>query len=53
MSDLRTTITDATKQTQIESRTTKIGELETAIGDIDKTLGTEEQSRLDTILIDT
>ena len=43
------TITDATKQTQIESRTTKIGELETAIGDIDR-MESEEQSRLDKIL---
>ena len=42
-------ITDATKQTQIESRTTKIGELETAIGDIDR-MESEEQSRLDKIL---
>jgi len=43
------TITDTTKQTQIESRTTKIGELETAIGDIDR-MESEEQSRLDKIL---
>ena len=43
------TITDATKQTQIESRTTKIGELETAIGDIDR-MESEEQDKLQLIL---
>ena len=44
-------ITDATKQTQIESRNTKIGELDTAI-DSCKTLERAEQDRLSTILID-
>jgi DNA repair exonuclease SbcCD ATPase subunit len=43
-------ITDATKQTQIESRGTKIGELQTAIGDIER-MEREEQDRLNTILI--
>ena len=42
-------ITDATKQTQIESRNTKIGELDTAI-DSCKTLEGIEQTRLNTIL---
>ena len=43
-------ITDATKQTQIESRGTKISELQTAIGDIER-MEREEQDRLNTILI--
>jgi len=44
-------ITDATKQTQTELRTAKIGELDTAI-DSCKTLERAEQDRLNTILID-
>ena len=44
-------ITTATKQTQTELRTTKIGELDTAI-DSCKTLERAEQDRLNTILID-
>jgi DNA repair exonuclease SbcCD ATPase subunit len=44
-------ITDATKQTQTELRTAKIGELDTAI-DSCKTLERTEQDRLNTILID-
>jgi len=44
-------ITTATKQTQTELRTTKIGELDTAI-DSCKTLESAEQDRLNTILID-
>ena len=44
-------ITTATKQTQTELRTTKIGELDTAI-DSCKTLERVEQDRLNTILID-
>ena len=43
-------ITTATKQTQTELRTTKIGELDTAI-DSCKTLERAEQDRLNTILI--
>jgi len=43
-------ITDATKQTQTELRTAKIGELDTAI-DSCKTLERAEQDRLNTILI--
>ena len=42
-------ITDATKQTQIESRNTKIGELQTAITDIER-MEEGEQTRLNTIL---
>ena len=44
-------ITTATKQTQTELRTAKIGELDTAI-DSCKTLERAEQDRLNTILID-
>jgi DNA repair exonuclease SbcCD ATPase subunit len=44
-------ITTATKQTQTELRTAKIGELDTAI-DSCKTLERIEQNRLNTILID-
>lgn len=43
-------ITDATKQTQIESRSDKLREIETAISDI-ATMEREEQDRLNTILI--
>lgn len=42
-------ITDATKQTQIESRGTKISELQTAIGDIER-MEREEQDKLQLIL---
>ena len=42
-------ITDTTKQTQIESRGTKISELQTAIGDIER-MEREEQDKLQLIL---
>ena len=42
-------ITDATKQTQIESRGTKIREIENGITDLQR-METEEQSRLDLVL---
>ena len=42
-------ITESTKQTQIESRTTKIGEIENGIGDLQR-MEQEEQSRLDIVL---
>jgi DNA repair exonuclease SbcCD ATPase subunit len=44
------TITDATKQTQIDSRTTKIGELTEAITQVES-MEQKEQDRLNTILI--
>ena len=44
------TITDATKQTQINSRTTKIGELTEAITQVES-MEQKEQDRLNTILI--
>lgn len=43
-------ITESTKQTQIESRTVKIGEIENGIGDLQR-LESEEHDRLNTILI--
>lgn len=43
------TITDETKTVEIETRTKKIEEIQTAIGELEK-LETKEQSRLDTIL---
>ena len=42
-------ITDATKQTQIEFRSSKIGEVDTALRDIER-MEQEEQSRLDIVL---
>ena len=42
-------ITESTKQTQIESRTVKIGEIENGIGDLQR-LESEEHNRLNTIL---
>jgi len=44
-------ITDATKQTQIESRNEKVGELQTALRDIER-MESEEQDRLQSILVD-
>ena len=44
------TITDATKQTQIESRTTKVGELTDALSQV-KDMEQKEQDGLNTILI--
>ena len=44
------TITDATKQTQIESRTTKVGELTEALSQV-KDMERKEQDGLNTILI--
>ena len=44
------TITDATKQTQIESRTTKIGELTDALSQVES-MERKEQDGLNTILI--
>ena len=42
-------ITDSTKQTQIESRTSKIGEIQNGITDLQR-MESEEQSRLDAII---
>ena len=44
-------ITESTKQTQIESRTTKIGEIENGIADLQR-MESEEQDRLQSILTD-
>ena len=44
-------ITESTKQTQIESRTTKIREIENGIGDLQR-LESEEHDRLQSILVD-
>ena len=44
-------ITESTKQTQIESRTTKIGEIENGIADLQR-MESEEQDRLQSILVD-
>ena len=44
-------ITESTKQTQIESRTTKIGDIENGISDLQK-MESEEQDRLQSILVD-
>ena len=44
-------ITESTKQTQIESRTTKIGEIENGITDLQR-MESEEQDRLQSILVD-
>ena len=44
-------ITESTKQTQIESRTTKIGDIENGIADLQR-MESEEQDRLQSILVD-
>ena len=44
-------ITESTKQTQIESRTTKIGEIENGIADLQR-MESEEQDNLQSILVD-
>ena len=44
-------ITESTKQTQIESRTTKIGDIENGIADLQR-MESEEQDRLQSILTD-
>jgi DNA repair exonuclease SbcCD ATPase subunit len=44
-------ITESTKQTQIESRTTKIGEIENGISDLQR-MESEEHDRLQSILVD-
>ena len=44
-------ITESTKQTQIESRTTKIGDIENGISDLQR-MESEEQDRLQSILVD-
>ena len=44
-------ITESTKQTQIESRTTKIGEIENGIADLQR-MESEEQDNLQSILTD-
>ena len=44
-------ITESTKQTQIESRTTKIGDIENGISDLQR-MESEEQDNLQSILVD-
>ena len=44
-------ITESTKQTQIESRTTKVGDIENGIADLQR-MESEEQDRLQSILVD-